>query len=199
MSRGATWAAQLLLSALLGAGMALLLASACLMANLGRAMLPSDTWFQGGRLPWLVAQSQGLGTWWVNAMRSSGPLLGEAPEDFRPPAWAFELWGPVEDLPANTRMAALAGGFPLPAMGRGWITTDVREIFPPAADMDLTGSIMDMGRDRLGSGGWSAIRLLPGGLAVDAVPWAAISLWLMRRRSGVSRPAAAAPPTAPAP
>ena len=62
-----------------------------------------------------------------------------------------------------------------------------------------TPSIMDMGRDRLGSGGWSAIRLLPGGLAVDAVPWAAISLWLMRRRSGVSRPAAAAPPTAPAP
>lgn len=154
---------QLLLSALLGVGMALLLASACLMANLNRGTLPSDTWFQSGRLPWLVAQSRGLGTWWVNAIRSSSPLLGEAPEDFRPPAWAFELWGSVEGLPANTRMAALAGGFPLPALGRGWITTDVREIFPPAADLDLTGSIMDMGRDRFGSGDWSTIQLLPGG------------------------------------
>jgi hypothetical protein len=195
---GCSWAVQLLLSLLLGMGMALLIASACLMANLGRGTLPSDTWFQDGRLPWLVAQNRGLGTWWVNAMRSSAPLLGEAPEDFRPPAWAFELWGPVADLPANSRMAALAGGFPLPAIGRGWITTDVREIFPPAADMDLTGSIMDMGRDRFGSGGWSAIRLLPAGLALDAAPWTAVSLWLMRRWSRVSRQEAAAPPTAPA-
>jgi hypothetical protein len=198
VNRGATWAAQTLLSAVLGVGMALLLASACLMANLGRATLPSDTWFQGGRLPWLVAQSRGVGTWWVNAVRSGAPLLGEAPEDFRPPDWAFRLWGPVDGLPANARMAALAGGFPLPAMGRGWVTTDVRQIFPPSADMDLTGSVMDMGRDRFGDSSWEEIRLLPAGVAVDATPWAMISLWLMRRRSGLSRRAAAAPPTAPA-
>lgn len=197
MRRAGLWSLQVALSALLGVGMALLLSAACLMANLGKATVPSDTWFQGGRLPWLVAQTRGLGTWWANAVRTSAPLLGEAPEDFRPPAWAMQLWGPLDHLPANTRMAAIAGGFPLPAMGRGWVTTDVREIFPPSADLDLTGSVMDMGRDRFGESRWSEIQLLPAGVAVDAAPWAVVSLWLMRRRTRVSRPAAAAPPTAP--
>jgi hypothetical protein len=190
------WGLQVALAALLGTAMATFLAAACLLANLGRTSLPSETWFQQGRLPWVVAQTRGVGTWWVNAVRTSAPLLGEAPEDFRPPTWAFQLWGSVSGVPANARMAALAGGFPLPALGRGWITTDVREIFPPSADMDLTGSVMDMGRDRFTEGGWSRIRPLPMGLVADAVPWSALSLWLMRRRSRLSPPAAAAPPTA---
>jgi hypothetical protein len=202
MNRVGAWLLQLLASACLGVGMSVLLAAVCLLANRDRRCLGAEFWFDSGRIPWLVARHEGFGTWWVNATRLYEPLLGEVPNAFAPPAWARDMWGPTTALPGSTRLGALAGGWPLPAIGQAWITNDSSEIFPPTAEFDMTGAVMDMARDRMGDAGLLAIRFIPIGLALDALPWFALSLWLLRRRTGrvrVNPQAAAATPPAPAP
>jgi len=189
------WPLRLAMACAIGTVMAIFVAATCLMANLGRRTLPTETWFERGRLPWTVAQHRGLGTWWVNASRSHAPLLGQVPEDFRPPSWALRCWGPLEASPEGGRAAALAGGWPLPALARGWVVNDAKAMFPASAEFDVSGAIMDAARERLGESGWQELRLLPGGLLVDACPWAAVTFWLLQRRARratVSPPAASA-------
>ncbi|MGA1265995.1 MAG: hypothetical protein ACO32J_02310 [Phycisphaerales bacterium] len=195
MRSGMAWLPRLAVACATGTLTALLVAATCLMANLDRRSLPTETWFERGRRPWIVAQHQGLGTWWVNASRSHAPLLGQVPEDFRPPSWALQCWGPLDASPEGARAAALAGGWPLPALARGWVVHDAKAMFPASAEFDVSGAIMDAARERMGDSGWRDLRLLPGGLLVDALPWAAVTLWLLRRRTrrgAVSPPAASA-------
>jgi hypothetical protein len=200
--RGAgTWLLHTAIAACLGVGMAALLAAVCLLANRDRRCLGAEFWFDGGKVPWLVARHEGFGTWWVNATRMYEPLLGEVPNGFTPSWWTLELWGPIQRSEGSVRMGALAGGWPLPAMGQAWITSNSSEIFPPTAEFDVTGAVMDMARDRMGDAGLFAVRLIPVGMAVDALPWFALSLWMLRRRRArtrLSRPAAAEAPPAPA-
>lgn len=201
MRTAARWLAQIVTSACLGAGMAVLLGAVCLVANRDRRSLGAEFWFDGGRVPWLVARHEGFGTWWVNATRLYEPLLGEVPNAFTPDAWALHLWGPTTTVQGSARMGALAGGWPMPAIAQAWITTDSSEIFPPTAEFDVTGAVMDMARDRMGDAGLLAVRLIPSGLAIDALPWFAVSLWLLRRRSSRTRvnpPEASEAPPAPA-
>ena len=187
------WLLRLAVACATGILMAIFVAATCLVANLDRRPLPTETWFERGRLPWTVAQHQGLGTWWVNATRSHAPLLGQVPEDFRPPSWALRCWETLDASPEGGRAAALAGGWPLPALARGWVVNDAKAMFPASAEFDVSGAIMDAARERMGDGSWRDLRLLPVGLLMDACPWAAVTLWLLRRRA---RRAAVSPPAA---
>jgi len=86
-------------------------------------------------------------------------------------------------LPPTARMGALAGGWPLPAIAQSWITLETSEIFPPTAEFDLTGAVMDMARDRMGEAGILKLRLIPLGIFIDSLPWFVVALWLLRMRT----------------
>jgi hypothetical protein len=123
---------------------------------------------------------------WIN-METVGPLVNQGGDSGAVPAWA------EPPAPADARLvrhAALAAGWPLPAVACSW-TTDRSDVnFPPPIENETSGdapkeaarrSIAALRGERAPAGGHGTTRLLAGGFAADAIalalPWFAVS-WL---------------------
>jgi hypothetical protein len=135
---------------------------------------------------------------WIN-METVGPLVNQGGDSGAVPAWA------EPPAPADARLvrhAALAAGWPLPAVACSWTTDRLDVNFPPPIENETSGdapkeagrrSIAALRGDQAPTGGHGAMRILPGGFAAGAVafalPWcAAVSLAriAIERRRGVT-------------
>lgn len=216
MMRMLGWALDLLVSAVVGTSMAALVAVGCLQALVGHAFLGSDIWFCQRTIPWLVARHRAVGVWWFNASQSTAPLLGEVPrarpgsdgplaEGLPPEPWAAMHLPPMEGLPQNSRVAVIAFGWPVPMVARVWVAVFQQDGFPMAAEVDVSGAVLENAVRRVSEDRWSDLRWMPSGVMIDALPWSLLGLWSMRRlrararTRAISRPAASEAPPAPAP
>lgn len=206
------WLLDATLAVVFGSIMTVLAATGCLMSLSGHAFEGADVWFADRSVPWLVARHRAVGIEWVNASQSSAPLLGEVAsgpqtpvaaeaEGPPPPAWMRAVVPPMEGLPRGARVGAIAFGWPQPAFCRGWVAVFQQDTFPMPAEVDVGDAVMENAVRRVADGSPGDLRLMPSGVAIDVLFWAALGLaglrtW--RRRSAISRPAAAAPPPAPA-
>lgn len=205
------WILDAAVASTFGCLMAVLTAVGCLLALYGHAFEGADTWFADRCVPWLVARHRAVGIQWVNCSQAAAPLLGEVAsgpdtpavaeaQGPPPPEWMLGLVPPMQGLPRGARVGGIAFGWPVPAFRRAWVAVFQQDPFPMPAEVDMGDAVMENAVRRVGDDATKDLHVMPWGLAVDALPWAALALWGLRqwRRRGVSPPAAAAPPPAPA-
>lgn len=213
MRRAVVWAIDLAVGAVFGTLLAVLIAVGCLQSLMGHVFLGSDTWFCERSIPWLVARHRAVGVWWLNASQSTAPLLGEVPpgptgaeasqaEGLPPEPWALRFLPALQGLPRGARVGVLAFGWPMPMAARAWVALFQQDGFPMAAEVDVGDAVLENAVRRVSESAWGDLHLIPAGLVVDALPWALLGTWSMRRlrarRRSVSPPEASAAPPAPA-
>ena len=148
------------------------------------AQLPLALWTMGplprtGDFPlirvgdvWRVVERRGALVHWVN-LESDERLLNPQPDDGAVPAWAEPGARTDERL---TRTAAVAVGWPLPAVACRWTTSRNDVNFPPPATNDDSGWAPKDAVRRLWEGDPTGTRSVIAGdalidLAVAAVAW----------------------------
>jgi len=98
---------------------------------------------------------------------------------------------PMNQYKPSSRVAALGAGWPMIQVVRVWVTTRNDELFPPSADFDISGTCLEMGKDRLLEEPLRFV-FVPIAAAIDAIPWFALSFLALRLyRSRSERKAAA--------
>jgi len=163
----------------------------CVYMVFGVHLVDIDTWIANGREPWMVAQHEALGVGWVNATKFYSPLLSPIEEAGAPPSWAVNAMSPMNQYKPSSRVAALGAGWPMIQVVRVWVTTRNDELFPPSADFDISGTCLEMGKDRLLEEPLRFV-FVPIAAAIDAIPWFALSFLALRLyRSRSERKAAA--------
>ncbi len=142
----------------------------CVYMTFGSHLIDIDTWIVNGREPWMVSQHEAFGVGWANATKVYAPLLTSVDEAGSPASWAVNAMAPMDQYQPNSRVAALGAGWPMVQVVRVWVTTRNDELFPPSSEFDLSGSCLQMGKDRLWEEPLQFV-FVPIAVVIDACVW----------------------------